>query len=1027
MRPRPLTSNLSIPSRIRMQHLFICASLLIAALLLGAKGPSRSELNTAAAQPVSRPPIFFAANEGQRPSDAMFHAGGVDVEAAFGNTAITFSRTQRISKKSPEQSGGLRERGMFIDAETGRPATVSRVASDSVRLEFVGARQDVMPQGHDPLPTTLNYFKGPREEWITGVQTFARLVYEDLWPGIDLEYIGEDGALKYNFIVHPGGDPANVRLAWYDTHGVRITSDGTLEVDTGLGVIEDGRPVAFQETSNGLSTIPADFVLEESTSQADVAPRIVHFDVGNYDPARTLIIDPAYPVYAGFFGTSSYDRGLGIAVDDAGHAYITGETTNPDTEDTDAYVAKVALDGSGYDYISTIGGDWYDASYDIAVDGDGHAYITGPTMSEEDSFPLTMGPDLTFNGVTDILVAKLAPDGSDLVYAGYLGGELSEFGEGIRVDDEGAVYLHGIVLSTEATFPVKTGPDLTFNGESDAFVAKINPVPDAEAVEDNLVYSGYIGGDRSDITLIQDGSWAILSSGHIGIDNEGALYVSGHTTSDEDTFPDGDGFGSLPGADQTWAGSWDAYVAKVVPDGSQLAYATYIGGGGSDTGKGMVIDDEGHAYFTGFTESTEETLPVVAGPDLTFNGGDLDAIVGKLSPDGSAFEFLGYFGGDDTDVADSITLDDDGMMYIVGYTESQADSFPVKNGPDESQNDVEEGSGDAFVARLVPDPTAADVLDNVDFAGYIGGAGYDQAFWVGLDGDGGIYVVGDTESASDSFPDGSGMADLPGPMKELPGGGDGFVVKLRVGDAVPTTVPEPTTTPPDGDHLIYMPMAVDTAGIGGALLDRLPGTGTEQVVEDFAGATLQDGLVELSFDDFCDFAVGWSWDMDEDVDIRLDIDELGECTYLMQRITDGAYGSSSFGKTAPEDFHLDTLVHMDGEDGAAGLMFGATDTLDEAYVFAVFDDGEYLLVHFGDELTLLDSGTVEFDASAPVTLAVSAVGDTITMYVNGEEVGTMEDAGTHQGRVGTYIEAGGSALPYTNHFDFIRISEPAAP
>lgn len=990
-------------------------------------GPGASEPPPAAARPIPRPPIFFAANEGQGPAGVDFLASGRDMEAAFGRDGVAFAKVQRSA--DPAGTTGPQRRGLVMDAATGRPLPPAPVAVDRVRLSFVDARPDVRPEGRDPLPTTLNVFKGPREAWITGVRTYARVVYPELWPGIDLEYGGDAGALKYHFVVHPGADPDRIRLAWQGSTGLRLDAAGRLRIGLPRGALEDGRPLAFQPSADGREPVAAAFALEPGDDPAAPVERL-RFAVGAYDPSRELVIDPAYPVYAGFFGDSSYDRGLGIAVDAAGHAYISGETTDPFSQDTDAYVAKIALDGSGYDYISVLGGDGYDAAYDVVVDAAGRASITGATLSDEASFPITLGPDLSFNGVMDTLVAQLSPDGADLVFAGYLGGELSDFGEGIRVDDAGFVYLHGVALSSQATFPVKVGPDLSFNGETDAFVAKLRPLPDAAEVRDNLVYAGYIGGARSDITILQEGTWATLSSGHIGIDDQGALYVSGQTTSEADSFPDGDGFGDLPGADQTWAGGWDAYLVKVRPDGSRLDYATYVGGAGTDTGKGMAVDAEGHAYLTGYTDSTEATMPVGVGPDLSYNGGDLDVFVGKLAADGSAFDFLGFFGGDDTDAADAIALDAQGRAVVVGYTESQADSFPAKGGPDASQNDRVDGAGDAFVARLVAEPSAPELRDNVDFAGYIGGAGYDQAFWVGLDAAGGIYVVGDTESEADSFPGGEGLGELPGPLRQAPGGGDGFVVKLAAGEgvatpepsALPPTQPAPTASrPPEQGPTIFLPLTLDASGLEGLAAAPAPGRAG-------GAATLaQAAPVERSFDDFCDFGVGWAWEADADIDIRLDVDALGTCSYIMQRLSAGAYGATSSAARAPEDFLLETRAHLAGGDGAAGLMFGASERLDAAYVFALFADGQYLLIHIGDQTTRLGSGTVAIDPAEPLALAVQAQAGTLTLLVDGQVVDRIADAGPHAGRVGTYVEAGEDDLPHTSRFDFIRVSDPALP
>ena len=126
------------------------------------------------------------------------------------------------------------------------------------------------------------------------------------------------------------------------------------------------------------------------------------------------------------------------------------------------------------------------------MDSLGNAYVTGGTSSTEASFPVTVGPDLTFNGgPRDVFVAKVNPLGTTLDYAGYIGGSGNDFGNGIAVDSVGNAYVTGSTFSTEASFPVTVGPDLTFNGGStlgDAFVAKVNPSGTT------LDYAGYIGG-----------------------------------------------------------------------------------------------------------------------------------------------------------------------------------------------------------------------------------------------------------------------------------------------------------------------------------------------------------------------------------------------------------------------------------------------------------------------------------------------------------------------------------------------------
>jgi hypothetical protein len=140
----------------------------------------------------------------------------------------------------------------------------------------------------------------------------------------------------------------------------------------------------------------------------------------------------------------------------------------------DAFVAKVSSAGTGLVYAGYIGGAAQDEGLGVALDSSGSAYVTGYTTSSESSFPVTGGPDLTFNGVIDAFAAKINIAGSALDYAGYIGGNNSDEGFGIAVDALGNSYVAGRTSSSEATFPTVIGPDVTFNGGEDAFIVKIS-------------------------------------------------------------------------------------------------------------------------------------------------------------------------------------------------------------------------------------------------------------------------------------------------------------------------------------------------------------------------------------------------------------------------------------------------------------------------------------------------------------------------------------------------------------------------
>jgi hypothetical protein len=141
----------------------------------------------------------------------------------------------------------------------------------------------------------------------------------------------------------------------------------------------------------------------------------------------------------------------------------------------DAFVTKVNASGTSIAYCGYIGGEREDNGYDIALDDRGNAYITGDTRSDEKSFPVKGGPDLTFNGESDAFAAKVTASGASLDFCGYIGGSGQDLGSGIAVDSRGNAHVIGDTTSGQHNgFPVQSGPDLTFNGLTDAFVAKIS-------------------------------------------------------------------------------------------------------------------------------------------------------------------------------------------------------------------------------------------------------------------------------------------------------------------------------------------------------------------------------------------------------------------------------------------------------------------------------------------------------------------------------------------------------------------------
>ncbi len=324
-------------------------------------------------------------------------------------------------------------------------------------------------------------------------------------------------------------------------------------------------------------------------------------------------------VYCGYIGGAGPDSGYKIAVDGSGAAYVAGSTDSSEATfpvmigpnliyngSGHGFVAKVDPAGTGLVYCGYLPG----GGGGIAVDKTGNAYVTGTTGLAEPTFPALLGPDLSNNGgPSDAYVAKINAAGTGFIYCGYIGGAGQDEANSLAVDGIGNAYVMGYTWSDEATFPVTVGPDLTYNGGPDAFVAKIN------TTGTGLIYCGYIGSV----------SYGVIGGNGIAVDESGNAYIDGSTGQTQATFP------VLIGPDLTYnGGSNDVYVAKINPAGAGFIYNGYIGGSSDDRGASIAVDASGNAYVSGITWSNQSTFPVLVGPDLTYNSGIRDAFVAKI-------------------------------------------------------------------------------------------------------------------------------------------------------------------------------------------------------------------------------------------------------------------------------------------------------------------------------------------------------------------------------------------------------------
>lgn len=644
-------------------------------------------------------------------------------------------------------------------------------------MKLVDAARTPTVVGMEELPGKVNYLRGnDPKQWKTNISTYAKVKLENVYPGIDLVYYGNQGQLEYDFVVAPGADPERIRIsvqsdARSDSR-LRVDAAGDLIVAGGNGEVKFHKPKLYQVAgAQGQTRIPVG-------GEFKLVAGNVAFQVDLYDHSKPLVIDPVL-VYSTFLGGSNIDNeevyGV-IAVDSAGNAYVAGETDSTDfpvvnpfqashgaSYDSDATVTKINASGTALVYSTYLGGSREDYASGIAVDTTGAAYVAGNTCSPD--FPVTTGAYQTsfvggcissnFGG--DVFVTKFDPSGAALEYSTYFGGTDDEIAARIAIDLSGNAYVTGETLSTD--LPVTPGvvqPALAgvgVLGVGDGFVAKFNATGSA------LSYSTYLGGTGDDYATA------------IAVDSSGNAYITGGTNSTD--FPI-----TSKAFQKTMAGSGaynsgDAFATKLNPTATALVYSTYLGGSDDDGADAIAVDKHGNAFIAGWTDSSNFPVTPTAF-QVVFGGfgalGYGDVFVTKLNSKGSAVSYSTYVGADQDEWANDIALDASGA-WVVGATSSE--DFPTT--PKALQRHYggigATGYGDAFIFHLNPKGTA------LTYSSFIGGTDDDQAGGVAV-GPGGVYVTGST--GSPNFPVTSGAYDTScGTDGACNATWDAFILKLK--------------------------------------------------------------------------------------------------------------------------------------------------------------------------------------------------------------------------------------------------------
>jgi photosystem II stability/assembly factor-like uncharacterized protein len=618
----------------------------------GSKAPSAPSVKPPqhrANQTAVGAPIFFEPNLGQAPADVRFVSRnlgqGLEVRTSGFELGVARSDQPRPWIGPLPAVPGRRARHIQRGA-----------ARATISASFVGASPSTRVEAIDQAASRSSYFIGnDPSRWLANLPNFERIAYRGVWPGIDVYLYGKGGRSEYDIVLAPGAALADARIAFKGSSGLSLDRGGNLIVSTPAGKLVQPKPTVYQPGPAGRILVAGEYRV--------LGDEEIGFQVAACDPALPLIIDPVIS-YSTYLGLSGNNSASAIATLPGGEVLVTGDAESSFTDLTASvsgsfFVAKFGADDSLI-YLTVLGADEHQSSGSgIAVDAAGNAIVSGSTYSP--NFPVTPGAIQTqFSGSFDAFVVKLGPDGSTLLYATLLGGDGVTLANGVAVDESGQAYVTGFTTSPD--FPITPGAfqtvaqQKTYNG----FVSKLSPAGD------RLLYSTFLTGSAA-------GDYPPTTFANaIAVDSSGSAYVTGYS--------DATDLGT-PGAFQTTPKTteyYQAFVARVAPDGGSLLYATFLSADGGSEGNAIALDGQGNAYLTG---TAARGFPTTRGAYQTKYrgtrgfGGEGDAFVAELNPAGSALVFSTYLGGTGGDSGKSIVVDPSGFVVVAGTTSST--DFPL--------------------------------------------------------------------------------------------------------------------------------------------------------------------------------------------------------------------------------------------------------------------------------------------------------------------------------------------------------------
>lgn len=827
------------------------AIFLVAGLSSAALGPERLGSKAPEARAPALP-VYFVANQGQWPEGIRYRARAAGAQALFRDQGVDLL----IKRPDGYQPLGL------------RPLSASKTVS---------------LQAGEPQQARFNFLTGgDKANSRSNVPSYGQLTYQGILEGVDLVFRSDNKALVYDFIVHPGADPAKIQVAVEGAQALALSEQGELLITLPDGAqIRQSAPVIYQEADGQRELVSGQFKLIQATAPGtDTNAPVYGFEVASYDRERELVIDPTLNFFS-YGGGGGDEFVTSMWVDTSGASYVAGYTesngfafpvddTNILTPDelvgaqagTDGFIYKIKVDGS-LDWATILAGDGDDEIRDFAVYDSSGTVAPFMVQTIDLSGFVTNGTDytLTANGKSDTVTASAA-DGTGLDFAG----------TGTWTDVTITTTATEMKLKWTNTPASDALATLVSGGSSDALAQDV--AGDATtAAQQTLTLSNVSLTTTDSYRLSADGT--TLTAASLAAGDLDSLIAALKADPAYPLAP----FTISKSADPELQLDWKAAGAKAAGTLSQFSSSNER----VATKEVTPIDPSYDAiYLTGITDSENFATSNAIYPLLI---GGTDAFVARLALGGDNLSFSTYYGGTEDDAGNAIAIDPNSggaptKIYVAGTTESE--DLPLRNALYPFSEDF--GGTTGFVLRLKSDGY---LIEN---ATYFGGDGDDSIEVIEIAENEDVYLAGNTESNQFPVTDlafsnaNSGGIDMF--VARLERGGDNLIFGTFIGgsgDDTLTDMVRVPTTADSGTNLFHylisgytdstddFPLmnAVDEVNDGeevDATLTKLDWTGTFLHFATFLGGRGEDLAYSVAVDQMQDNT--------DDPGVPLSLDEL---------------------------------------------------------------------------------------------------------------------------------------------------------